>query len=96
MKIRTTALLATLALAAPVAAGAQPVTGLYVGAGAGVNWLQSTNQSQDVTIGAIRFGGDFKATFEPGFEASSASGGASATGSAPRSRATSAGTRSMS
>jgi OOP family OmpA-OmpF porin len=30
MKVRAAALVATLALAAPVAAGAQPVTGLYV------------------------------------------------------------------
>jgi outer membrane protein OmpA-like peptidoglycan-associated protein len=75
LKSRKTFLAATTALALPLAtvtlpardAAAQPVTGLYVGAGAGVNWLQSTNQSQDVTIGAFRFGGDFKATFEPGF-----------------------------
>jgi outer membrane protein OmpA-like peptidoglycan-associated protein len=32
------ALLATALLAVPAVAGAQPVTGLYIGAGAGVNW----------------------------------------------------------
>jgi len=69
------ALLAASALALPLGAltflsrdaAAQPVVGLYIGAGAGVNWLQSTNQSQDITVGAVRLGGDFKATFEPGF-----------------------------
>jgi OmpA-OmpF porin, OOP family len=35
------ALLAATILATPVAASAQPVTGLYVGAGAGVNWISN-------------------------------------------------------
>src|ERR1700731_3934417 len=39
MKLRS-ALLAATVLAMPFAASAQPVTGLYVGAGAGVNLLQ--------------------------------------------------------
>ena len=34
-------LLAATILATPVAASAQPVTGLYVGAGAGVNWISN-------------------------------------------------------
>lgn len=36
------ALLAATVLSLPIAAQAQPVTGIYVGAGAGVNYLQST------------------------------------------------------
>jgi outer membrane protein OmpA-like peptidoglycan-associated protein len=39
MHVRTV-LLATVVLAAPVAAFAQPVTGIYVGAGAGANFMQ--------------------------------------------------------
>ena len=39
MQLRS-ALLAATVLAAPFAASAQPVTGLYVGAGAGVNLTQ--------------------------------------------------------
>ncbi|MFT8242504.1 OmpA family protein [Roseomonas sp. BN140053] len=41
------ALLAATMLALPVVANAQPVTGLYVGAGAGANWLQSTRNDVD-------------------------------------------------
>jgi len=37
------ALLAATVLALPVAAQAQPITGLYVGAGAGINWLQESD-----------------------------------------------------
>ncbi len=37
------ALLAATVFALPMAAQAQPVTGLYVGAGAGVNWLQESD-----------------------------------------------------
>ena len=43
MKPRNVFLAAT-ALAAPYAASAQPVTGLYVGAGAGVNITQRAGQ----------------------------------------------------
>jgi outer membrane protein OmpA-like peptidoglycan-associated protein len=39
------ALLAATVLALPVAAQAQPITGFYVGAGAGVNFLQETDVS---------------------------------------------------
>jgi OOP family OmpA-OmpF porin len=42
MRVRN-ALLAATFLALPLAAQAQPVNGLYVGAGAGVNWLQDAN-----------------------------------------------------
>jgi OOP family OmpA-OmpF porin len=37
------ALLAATVLALPITAQAQPVSGLYVGAGAGVNWLQESD-----------------------------------------------------
>ncbi|MGG5809619.1 OmpA family protein [Falsiroseomonas sp. CW058] len=46
------ALLAATVLALPVAAQAQPVNGLYVGAGAGINWLQES----DVAL-SRQFGG---------------------------------------
>jgi outer membrane protein OmpA-like peptidoglycan-associated protein len=39
------ALLAATVLSLPIAAQAQPVTGLYIGAGAGANWLQSTDDT---------------------------------------------------
>ena len=39
------ALLAATMLALPLAAQAQPVTGLYIGAGAGLNYLQSTKDA---------------------------------------------------
>jgi outer membrane protein OmpA-like peptidoglycan-associated protein len=55
MSLRKTLLAATV-LALPMTAQAQPVEGLYVGAGAGLNWLQS----QD-------FGGGVEARFELGF-----------------------------
>ena len=44
MQLRS-ALLAATVLATPIAASAQPVTGLYVGAGAGVNIMQRTSRS---------------------------------------------------
>ncbi|EFH11325.1 outer membrane protein, partial [Teichococcus cervicalis] len=47
------ALLAATILALPLAAQAQPVTGVYVGAGAGVNFLQKTDL--DVTGGSAAF-----------------------------------------
>ncbi|MCX7685178.1 MAG: hypothetical protein N2Z67_07905, partial [Acetobacteraceae bacterium] len=56
MTLRRTILaaaVATLPLAAP--AGAQPVEGLYVGAGAGLNWLQRQSLSG---TGGLSFGYD--------------------------------------
>ncbi len=50
MKLRGTLLAATV-LALPLAANAQPVTGLYIGLGAGVNLMQ------DVTAGPVVAGG---------------------------------------
>ena len=44
MQLRS-ALLAATVLAMPIAASAQPVTGLYVGAGAGVNIMPITTRS---------------------------------------------------
>ena len=40
MKLRS-ALLAATVLAAPIAAKAEAISGLYIGAGAGANWLQN-------------------------------------------------------
>jgi len=70
-------LLAATMLAMPALAQAQPVTGLYVGAGAGVNFLtdsdggnlQSFIDSTD--INPVNLGltpsGNFNVTFDPGF-----------------------------
>ncbi|MBX6372710.1 MAG: OmpA family protein [Acetobacteraceae bacterium] len=78
MKLRKALLASTAALALPLAAGgallgapsraeAQPVTGLYVAGGAGVNWLQSTRDSTSSTIAPGLGGSDFKASFLTGF-----------------------------
>ena len=52
MKFRNALLSATL-LALPVAASAQPITGLYIGANAGVNVMAG----QDATFARSPFGG---------------------------------------
>ena len=52
MKLRS-ALLAATVLAMPFAASAQPVTGLYVGLGAGVNLLQQESVSANVGGGTL-------------------------------------------
>src|SRR4051812_23750786 len=44
------ALLAATVLALPVAAQAQPVSGLYIGAGAGMNFLQNIEDNSTKTI----------------------------------------------
>jgi len=71
-----TSLLAAATLAAPLtltspAAQAQPVNGLYVGAGAGVNWLQDVTATATDTLGLIGDPGDSvsaKGQFkDPGF-----------------------------
>jgi outer membrane protein OmpA-like peptidoglycan-associated protein len=50
------ALLAATVMALPVAAQAQPVDGLYVGAGAGINWLQNTDvEASDGTSAKAKF-----------------------------------------
>ncbi|MES2713192.1 MAG: OmpA family protein [Pseudomonadota bacterium] len=53
------ALLAATMLALPLAAQAQPVTGLYIGAGAGINILQSTKDRGTEVSSAIGFAGVF-------------------------------------
>ncbi|HEY8612528.1 MAG TPA: outer membrane beta-barrel protein, partial [Roseomonas sp.] len=63
------ALLAATIMSLPLAAQAQPVTGLYIAAGAGVNWLQSTKDAIDgpagVALGAA--GRQTKLNFEHGW-----------------------------
>jgi outer membrane protein OmpA-like peptidoglycan-associated protein len=53
MQLRKTLLAATALAALPVLADAQPVTGLYIGGGAGVNWV---NKPSDVDISGPGFG----------------------------------------
>ena len=50
MQLRS-ALLAATVLATPIAASAQPVTGLYVGGGVGVNFTQKENVN-GATVGS--------------------------------------------
>jgi outer membrane protein OmpA-like peptidoglycan-associated protein len=57
MHVRTI-ILATVALAAPVAAFAQPVTGIYVGAGAGANFMQDQTFKQ-LTVSSPFAGNQF-------------------------------------
>jgi len=45
MKLRSALLAATVLAAAPIAAKAQPVSGLYIGAGVGANWMSQENVS---------------------------------------------------
>ncbi len=52
MKLRS-ALLAATVLAMPFAASAQPVTGLYIGGGAGVNLLQDESVSANIGGGSL-------------------------------------------
>ena len=94
MQLRS-ALLAATVLATPIAASAQPVTGLYVGAGAGVNITQQENIKRLSVWACRRCQADrcrptATSTAAPGSPASSSSAGASATGCGPKSRATTA------
>ncbi len=59
------ALLAATVLALPVAAQAQPITGLYVGAGAGVNWLMETDLTPQGALRSVT--GSGTAEFDVGF-----------------------------
>ena len=87
------ALLAASFLAVPAVAGAQPVSGLYIGAGAGANWV---NPPSHIDLTGPGFGlpagvtvnNAGKAVFHTAGPVWSARVGASATASAPRSRAT--------
>jgi outer membrane protein OmpA-like peptidoglycan-associated protein len=58
------ALLAATVLALPVAAQAQPITGLYVGAGAGVNFLQSADVSLTGPIATGLTGAERRGTID--------------------------------
>ncbi|MDB5376172.1 MAG: putative outer membrane protein [Rubritepida sp.] len=63
---------ATAALASPLAAQAQPVSGVYVGAGAGANWSNATDLRQNGSLtSALRSAGfpanNGRTTFDTGF-----------------------------
>ncbi len=66
MTLRNNLLVATL-VAAPLAAQAQPISGIYVGVGAGVNFMQderlraTTNGGTDLNLGKTRL------QFDPGY-----------------------------
>jgi outer membrane protein OmpA-like peptidoglycan-associated protein len=66
-----TSLLATAVLLLPAAAMAQPVTGLYIAAGAGVNWLMESDLTADGTlaaqVGAAGFTRGGQASFDVGW-----------------------------
>jgi len=72
MKLRNALLAATVLAAAPVAAKAQAISGLYIGAGAGVNFLQDESISslsfpnrRDIVFGNNTGGANVK--FDAGF-----------------------------
>ncbi len=60
------ALLAATVMALPLTAQAQPVNGLYVGAGAGVNWLMETDVDLSRNFG-LGNGGNGNVDFELGY-----------------------------
>jgi outer membrane protein OmpA-like peptidoglycan-associated protein len=66
MSLRT-ALLAATVLALPLAAQAQPISGLYVGAGAGVNLLQETDVELSRQFGGTGAARSGSAEFEYGY-----------------------------
>ena len=70
MKLRS-ALLAATILAAPVAAKAEAVSGLYIGAGAGVNLMQNETITSiaypNLGIGTTPVRGNTRAELDPGF-----------------------------
>jgi OOP family OmpA-OmpF porin len=61
------ALLAATVLALPVAAQAQPITGFYVGAGAGVNYLQESDIELSPSFGGTAAARSGQAEFNYGF-----------------------------
>jgi OOP family OmpA-OmpF porin len=65
MKFRN-ALLAATIMAVPLAAQAQPITGLYVGAGAGVNLMQ--DETAKITAAGFTGGGWLKTRVGPAFD----------------------------
>jgi outer membrane protein OmpA-like peptidoglycan-associated protein len=62
MNFRRTLLAATMLAAIPAAAGAQPVTGLYIAAGAGANWINNPSRI-DLQGGGV----DGKVNFHTGW-----------------------------
>ncbi len=74
---KTRALLLASALALPVAAEAQPVTGIYIAGGAGLNWLTDSDGGNlqrfldDTNVNPNNLGltpsAGFNATFDLGF-----------------------------
>ncbi len=68
MRLRTTLLTATL-LAAPFAALAQPISGVYVGTGAGVNFLQNERLRSTAVAGSSFNLGNSRLRFDPGYRA---------------------------
>jgi outer membrane protein OmpA-like peptidoglycan-associated protein len=70
MRLRST-LLATTLLLAPGIAAAQPVSGLYIGGGAGVNWLEDVDLTSQGglrgALGAAGIGQTGTASFETGW-----------------------------
>ena len=81
MQLRS-ALLAATVLATPIAASAQPVTGLYVGAGAGVNIMPNIQVNPNTIFGA----GTANLKSEVGFAGVVSAGWGFGNGSARRAR----------
>ncbi len=68
MKLRTNLLMATL-IAAPLSAQAQAISGVYIGVGAGVNFLQD-ERLRSASIGGSRLDlGNTRLEFDPGYRA---------------------------
>ncbi len=68
MRLRATLLTATL-LATPLAARAEPISGVYVGVGAGVNFMQD-ERLRSVNIAGTKFDlGKTRERFDPGYRA---------------------------
>jgi len=61
------AVLATTLLSLPLAAQAQPITGFYIGAGAGVNWLMETDVTLSNQVGGSAASRTGSADFNTGF-----------------------------
>ena len=68
MRLRAFLMTATM-LAAPVAVRAQPISGVYVGVGAGVNFLQDERLRSATIAGSNVDLGKTRARFDPGYRA---------------------------
>src|ERR1035437_4960878 len=66
MKLRSTLLAASI-LALPMAANAQPINGIYVGAGAGYNLMQDQNWSSGGGTGHAESNGGFVGVLSAGY-----------------------------